>query len=131
MLSKCRQLPPGWSLKASGHTEEEGKEIRFLGNVRIDGMADATTVSGINVEFRDANRTLLRMVRIGQPWDERFRGELNLTFNQPPEFVLVKVESVDTSEDYTEVSEVYERGETGGLPGYCRQCCARYRGRIQ
>ena len=121
MLSKCRQLPPGWSLKASGHTEEEGEEIRVLGNVRIDGTPDDTTVSGISVEFRDANRTLLRTVQIGQPWDERFRGELNTTFNQPPEFVLVKVESVDTPEDYPEVSGVYERSETGGLPGYCRK----------
>jgi len=53
-------------LKASGHTEEEGEEIRFLGNVRIDGMADNTTVSGISVEFRDANRTLLRTVQVEQ-----------------------------------------------------------------
>jgi len=64
VLSKWRQPPPGWSLKASGHTEEAGEEIRVLGNVRINGMAD-DTVSGISVEFCDANRTLLRMVRIG------------------------------------------------------------------
>ena len=117
-LSGCHQPPPGWSLKASGHTVEEGEAVRFLGNVRIDGMADNTTVSGISVEFRDANRTLLKTVQIGQFGDERFRVELNETFDQPPEFVLVKVESVDTPEDYDWDIRGLRRSETGDYPGY-------------
>jgi len=91
--SECHQPPPGWSLKASGHTVEESEAVRFLGKVRIDGMADKTTVFGISVESRDTNRTLLKTVQIGQFGDKRFRVELNETFNQSPRFVLVKVES--------------------------------------
>ena len=82
-------------------------------------MADNTTVSGIRVEFRDANRTLLQTVQIGQLGDERSHVELNETFDQPPEFVLIKVESVDTPESYEWSISGLKRAEEGEYsPGY-------------
>ena len=109
---------PSWVLTATGHTVEEGEEVRFLGNVRLDGMHDNTTVSGIKVEFRDANGTLLRTVQVGTFRPGRDRAELNETFDGPPEFVLVKVESIDTPKGYGWTIEGLERDKTGEYPEY-------------
>lgn len=100
-LSGCHQAPPTWSLSANGHTEMEGNEVRFIGDVELGGNHDRTTVSGVKVEFRTANDTLLRTVRLGTFGDggQDIAG-LNETFDEPPEFVLVKVENVDTPERY-------------------------------
>lgn len=117
-LSGCHQPPPGWSMKASGHTVEEGDEVRFLGNVRLDGMHPNTTVSGIRVEFRDENDSLLRTVEIGTFRPGRDRAELNETFDQPPESVLIKVESVNTPENYEWDIRGLQRSDTGDYPSY-------------
>ena len=91
-LSGCHQAPPTWSLSANGHTEMEGNEVRFIGDVELGGNHDRTTVSGVNVEFRTANHTLLRTVRLGTFGDGgQDTAGLNETFHEPPEFVLVKV----------------------------------------
>jgi len=81
-------------------------------------MHDNTTVFGIRVEFRDANGTLLRTVQIGTFRPGRDRAELNETFDGPPEFVLVKVESIDTPEGYGWTIEELERDKTGEYPEY-------------
>jgi len=118
-LSGCHQPAPQWNLSAVGQTVEEDGGVRFVGSVQLGGMADNTTVSGIRVEFRDANRTLLQTVQIGQLGDERSRVELNETFDQPPEFVLIKVESVDTPENYEWSISGLRRAEEGEYsPGY-------------
>ena len=117
-LSGCHQPGPAWHLKASGHTVEEGEEVRFLGSVTTGGMFDNTTVSGIKVEFRDENGTLLRTVQVGTFRPGRDRAELNETFEEPPEFVLVKVESVDTPERYGWSITGRERDETGEYSRY-------------
>jgi hypothetical protein len=97
---------------------EEGEEVRFPGNVRLDGMHDNTTVSGIRVEFRDANGTLLRTVQVGTFRPGRDRAELNETFEEPPAFVLVKVESIDTPEGYGWAIPGLERDEVGDYSRY-------------
>ena len=109
---------PSWVLDASGRTVEEGEEVWFLGNVRLDGMHDNTTVSGIRVEFRDADGTLLRTVQVGTFRPGRDRAELNETFDEPPAFVLVKVESIDTPEGYGWTIQGLERDEVGDYSRY-------------
>lgn len=100
-LSGCHQAPPTWSLSANGHTEMEGNEVRFIGDVELGGNHDRTTLSGVKVEFRTANHTQLRTVHLGTFGDGgQNSAGLNETFHEPPEFVLVKVENVDTQERY-------------------------------
>jgi len=112
-LSGCHQPSPAWHLKASGHTVEEGEEVRFLGNFRLDGMHDNTTVSGIRVEFRGENDSLVQTVQVGTFRPGRDRAELNETFEEPPEFVLIKVESIDTAEGYGWSITGLKRNEQG------------------
>ena len=104
---------PSWVLTASGHTVEEGEEVRFPGNVRLDGMHDNTTVSGIRVEFRGENDSLVQTVQVGTFRPGRDRAELNETFEEPPEFVLIKVESIDTPEGYGWSITGLKRNEQG------------------
>jgi hypothetical protein len=79
----------------------EGNEVRFIGDVELGGNHDRTTVSGVKVEFRTANHTLLRTVHLGTFGDggQDIAG-LNETFDEPPEFVLIKVKNVETPERY-------------------------------
>ena len=117
-LSGCHQPPPGWSLGANGHTEKVDGGVRFVGDVRTGGMFDNSTVSGIRVEFRDENGTLLRRVQVGTFRPGRDQAALNETFEEPPEFVLVKAESVDTPDRYDWAIAGLERTESGDYSGY-------------
>jgi hypothetical protein len=99
-LSGCHQPAPGWELYAAGHTEGGETGVRFVGSVQLGGMYDNTTVSGVRVEFRSSDDTLLRTIQIGTIGAGRYQAEFNATFEEPPEYVLIKVGSVDTPERY-------------------------------
>jgi hypothetical protein len=81
-------------------------------------MFDNSTVSGIRVEFRDENGTLLRTVQVGTFRPGRDHAALNETFGEPPEFVLVKAESVDTPDRYDWAIAGLERTDSGDYSQY-------------
>lgn len=120
VLSGCHQPPPGWELHGSGQTVEMDGEYRFEGEIEFGGIvSNDTRVTGIRVEFLDANKSLLKTVEVGTFSNTtRVRAEINETFDEPPAFVLIKAEKVETPDRYTWGISGLERTETGGYETY-------------
>ena len=98
LLAGCT-ASQSWSLGASGNVESIDDAYRFTGEVSLGGKIGEVTAEGVRIVFLDANESTLKTVKIGTLGEESRVANLSVVLDQPPKYVLVKVERVDAPEN--------------------------------
>lgn len=103
-----------WDLEIAGHTEVQGDEYVFIGEVGLSGNYGSVEVKGVRIHLVDSNNETMRMVSIGVLNSSRPRSEFSVGVHRPPERVLLTVGSVSSPDNMEyEVSSGLQRTEGG------------------
>lgn len=122
VTSGCTETTQVWELVTYGNLEEGENPVVFNGSVSLQGKAGDVTVSGVEVYFLDEDGKVMKSVFIGRlgAGSNGYRDSVGFSsqFDQPPEYVLPSVDTIDQPDQAESDLRGLRRGQDGYSPYY-------------